>query len=103
MFSTTQDKLFHEIQGVCGSEKVTEDQLRQLPYLSAIFHETLRKHGPVPIVPLRYVYEDVELGGYHIPAGTEVNYLVSYTLEILQIFDRHFKVFNCELLFLRLL
>lgn len=72
MFSTTQDKLFCEVQSVCGSSKVTEDKLRQLPYLTAIFHETLRKHGPVPIVPLRYVHEDVELGGYYVPAGTEV-------------------------------
>ncbi|CAH9111268.1 unnamed protein product [Cuscuta epithymum] len=67
-----QNKLFHEIHGVCGSDKVTEDHLRQLPYLSAIFHETLRKHGPVPVIPLRYVHEDVELGGYHIPAGTQI-------------------------------
>ncbi|XP_031120170.1 ent-kaurene oxidase, chloroplastic [Ipomoea triloba] len=67
-----QDKLFREVQSVCGSGKVTEDKLRQLPYLTAIFHETLRKHGPVPIVPLRYVHEDVELGGYYVPAGTEI-------------------------------
>ncbi|XP_019152293.1 PREDICTED: ent-kaurene oxidase, chloroplastic [Ipomoea nil] len=67
-----QDRLFREIQGVCGGGKVTEDKVRQLPYLSAIFHETLRKHGPVPIVPLRYVHEDIELGGYYIPKGTEI-------------------------------
>ncbi|VFQ62368.1 unnamed protein product [Cuscuta campestris] len=67
-----QNKLLHEIRVVCGPNKVTEDHIRQLPYLSAIFHETLRKHGPVPIVPLRYVHEDVQLGGYHVPAGTEI-------------------------------
>ncbi|KAK6130911.1 hypothetical protein DH2020_035347 [Rehmannia glutinosa] len=27
--------------------------------------------SPAPIVPLRFVHEDTEIGGYHIPAGTE--------------------------------
>ncbi|KAL3505228.1 hypothetical protein ACH5RR_035069 [Cinchona calisaya] len=67
-----QDRLYRDIQNVCGPNKVTEENLSQLPYLSAIFHETLRKHSPVPIVPLRYVHEDTELGGYYIPAGTEI-------------------------------
>lgn len=61
-----------EIQTICGTEKVTEKKLSQLPYLMAVFHETLRKYSPVPIVPLRYVHEDTQIGGYHIPAGTEV-------------------------------
>lgn len=67
-----QDRLYEELQYVCGHEKVTEDQLAKLPYLGAVFHETLRKHSPAPIVPLRYVHEDTQLGGYHIPAGSEI-------------------------------
>lgn len=67
-----QERLYREIVEVCGTNKVTEENLCQLPYLSAIFHETLRRHSPVPVVPLRYVDEDTELGGYHVPAGTEV-------------------------------
>ncbi|XP_062098891.1 ent-kaurene oxidase, chloroplastic-like [Humulus lupulus] len=67
-----QDRLYREIVELCGSEKLTEDRLSQLPYLMAIFHETLRKHSPVPIIPLRYAHEDTQLGGYHIPAGTEI-------------------------------
>ncbi|KAK9756382.1 hypothetical protein RND81_01G093100 [Saponaria officinalis] len=67
-----QERLYQEIQTVCGSERVTEDHLSRLPYLSAIFHETLRKHGPVPIIPIRYVHEDTEIGGHHIPAGSEI-------------------------------
>ncbi|KAK9165307.1 hypothetical protein Scep_000498 [Stephania cephalantha] len=67
-----QDGLFEEIQSVCGSNKITEEKLPQLPYLSAVFHETLRRHSPVPLVPPRYVHEDTQLGGYHIPAGTEL-------------------------------
>lgn len=67
-----QDRLYQEILSVCGSEKVTEEKLSQLTYLSAVFHETLRKHNPVPVVPLRYVHEDTELGGHHVPAGSEI-------------------------------
>ncbi|KAK7270607.1 hypothetical protein RJT34_25903 [Clitoria ternatea] len=69
---TRQNRLYEELQNVCGHEKVTEDQLSKLPYLLAAFHETLRKHSPAPIVPLRYVHEDTQLGGYHIPAGREI-------------------------------
>nr|GEX36982.1 hypothetical protein [Tanacetum cinerariifolium] len=40
-----------DIQSVCGSDKITEENLSQLPNLSANFHETLRRHNPIPIFP----------------------------------------------------
>ncbi|KAL5705035.1 hypothetical protein ACHQM5_023386 [Ranunculus cassubicifolius] len=67
-----QDHLYQEIQSVCGSSKITEEHLPQLTYLNAVFHETLRRHSAVPVIPLRYAHEDTELGGYHIPAGSEI-------------------------------
>ncbi|KAF8024273.1 hypothetical protein BT93_F1462 [Corymbia citriodora subsp. variegata] len=67
-----QDQLVDEIRKVCGSETLTEDHLSQLPYLNAVFHETLRKHSPVPIVPPRYAHEDTQLGGYFVPAGSQI-------------------------------
>ncbi|KAI3761177.1 hypothetical protein L1987_51588 [Smallanthus sonchifolius] len=67
-----QARLYDEIRSVCGSEKITEEKLCKMPYLLAVFHETLRKHSPVSIIPLRYVHEDTELGGYHLPSGTEI-------------------------------
>nr|CAB3503122.1 unnamed protein product [Digitaria exilis] len=67
-----QDRLYQEIQEVCGNEMVTEDHLPRLPYLNAVFHETLRRHSPVPLVPPRYVHENTNLAGYEIPAGTEI-------------------------------
>jgi len=73
-FANVQDRLYRELQRVSGDEDVTEDLLPKLPYLSAVFQETLRKHPPVPILPLRYVQEDVELGGFHVPAGSQVSY-----------------------------
>ncbi|OVA10524.1 Lipase [Macleaya cordata] len=68
-----QDHLYREIQNVCGTNKYTEEHLSELPYLSAVFHETLRRHSPVPVIPLRYVHEDTQLGGYDIPAGSEIS------------------------------
>ncbi|XP_062159750.1 ent-kaurene oxidase, chloroplastic-like [Alnus glutinosa] len=67
-----QDRLYREIRDVCGSDMITEEHLSQLPYLNAVFHETLRRHNPVPVIPLRYAHEDTQLGGYHVPAGSEI-------------------------------
>ncbi|XP_021911763.1 ent-kaurene oxidase, chloroplastic-like [Carica papaya] len=70
--NTRQEVLYEELQSVCGIEKIKEEQLSQLPYLNGVFHETLRKHNPAPLVPLRYVHEDTQLGGYYIPSGCEI-------------------------------
>ncbi|KAM7280600.1 hypothetical protein ACFE04_007734 [Oxalis oulophora] len=67
-----QDRLFKEIQLICGTEKVREEHLSQLRYLGSVVHETLRKYCPVPVIPPRYAHEDTQIGGYHIPAGTEI-------------------------------
>ncbi|GER29985.1 cytochrome P450 monooxygenase CYP701A16 [Striga asiatica] len=67
-----QDRLYREIQSVCGNEKIMEKKIGELPFLSAVFHETLRKYSPAPIIPPRYVHEDTQIGGYHIRAGTEI-------------------------------
>ncbi|XP_047074129.1 ent-kaurene oxidase 2-like [Lolium rigidum] len=67
-----QDRLYREIQDVCGDEMVTEDHLPRLAYLNAVFHETLRRHSPVPLIPPRFVHENTKLAGYDIPGGTEI-------------------------------
>ncbi|XP_047326877.1 ent-kaurene oxidase-like, partial [Impatiens glandulifera] len=67
-----QKRLYDEIESVCGSEKISEDKLCRLPYLNAIFHETLRRHNPVPVIPLRYAHENTQIGGYFVPAGSEI-------------------------------
>ncbi|KAM0916902.1 hypothetical protein ACQ4PT_009911 [Festuca glaucescens] len=69
----TADRLYQEIQEVCGEDTVvTEDHLSRLPYLNAVFHETLRLHPPISVLPRRFVHQTTTLGGYKIPAGTEV-------------------------------
>ncbi|KAL5651964.1 hypothetical protein ACJX0J_037422, partial [Zea mays] len=66
-----QEYLYQEIRKVCGNKTVTEDHLPELPYLNAVFHETLRRHSPVPLVPPRLVHESTNLAGYEVPAGTQ--------------------------------
>ncbi|KAK1653818.1 hypothetical protein QYE76_071623 [Lolium multiflorum] len=67
-----QERLCREIQEVCGDDRVTEDHLPRLPYLNAVFHETLRLHPAASVLPPRFVHETTTLGGYEIPAGTEL-------------------------------
>ncbi|XP_047329123.1 ent-kaurene oxidase-like [Impatiens glandulifera] len=67
-----QNRLYEEIQSVCGSENITEDKLCKLPYLYSVFQETLRRHTPVPVIPIRYAHEDTQLGGYFVSAGSEI-------------------------------
>ncbi|XP_050214805.1 ent-kaurene oxidase, chloroplastic-like [Mercurialis annua] len=67
-----QDALYRQIKNVCGSEKIKEEHLSQIPYLNAVFHETIRKYSPAPVIPLRFAHEDTEIGGYIVPAGSEI-------------------------------
>ncbi|XP_073119503.1 ent-kaurene oxidase-like [Henckelia pumila] len=67
-----QSCLLSEIQDICELDDLKEEKLCQLPYLAAVFHETVRKHSPVPVVPLRYVNENTQLGGYDVPKGSEI-------------------------------
>ncbi|KAG9455687.1 hypothetical protein H6P81_000195 [Aristolochia fimbriata] len=74
--SPDKESLLADFQEVYGSEKLTEEHLPQLPCLNAIFHETLHKCSPVPIMPPRYAHEDTQLGGYNIPTGTDNDYKI---------------------------
>ncbi|KAJ3692002.1 hypothetical protein LUZ60_012352 [Juncus effusus] len=67
-----QDRLYQEIEKVCRSTEVTEENLPELRLLNSVFHETLRRHSPVPVLPLRFVHEDTQIGGFDIPSGTEI-------------------------------
>uniref|UniRef100_A0A0D9WRC8 Ent-kaurene oxidase n=1 Tax=Leersia perrieri TaxID=77586 RepID=A0A0D9WRC8_9ORYZ len=69
---TVLERLYQEIREVCGDRMVTEDNISQLPYLNAVFQETLRRHSPVPMLLPRFVHEDTKLAGYDVPAGSEM-------------------------------
>lgn len=53
---------------------LTADHLGRLPYLTAVWHETLRKYPTVPLGSLRCLSTDVALpsDGSVLPAGTAV-------------------------------
>ncbi|XP_059087121.1 probable cytochrome P450 CYP44 [Tigriopus californicus] len=68
-----QDKLYEEINSIVGkSEAVTEEHISKMVFLKAFVKETFRL-WPNGTEVSRYTEEDMELSGYHIPAGTHVD------------------------------
>ncbi|CAM6092234.1 unnamed protein product [Calypogeia fissa] len=66
-------KAQEELDSVVGPDRlVQEDDLSRLPYLSAVFKETLRLYSPGPLLAPRESSEDCEIGGFHIPARTRI-------------------------------
>ncbi|XP_051191140.1 cytochrome P450 89A2-like [Lolium perenne] len=76
-----QDKLYDEIKATCGDqdEEVSEDKIEavKMPYLKAVILEGLRKHPPGHFVLPHKAAQDMEVGGYLIPKGTTVNFMVA--------------------------
>ncbi|KAK1563824.1 hypothetical protein Q3G72_033382 [Acer saccharum] len=74
-----QAKVFAEMNQVVNHEQewIKEDDLQKMPYLQAVILEGLRRHPPVSLTfSSHLVTEDAELGGYLIPKGISVNYLI---------------------------
>ena len=63
--------LLDELSGVLKGDAPTIEQIGQLPVLDRVVKESLRLLPPVPLNH-RILAESTELGGYLIPAGTEV-------------------------------
>ncbi|KAG2570888.1 cytochrome P450 89A2-like [Panicum virgatum] len=74
-----QDKLYHEIKAATDDDKeeVSEEDVHNMPYLKAVILEGLRKHPPGHMVLPHKAAEDMEIGGYLIPKGTTVNFMVA--------------------------
>uniref|UniRef100_A0ACD5W1X7 Uncharacterized protein n=1 Tax=Avena sativa TaxID=4498 RepID=A0ACD5W1X7_AVESA len=76
-----QKKLYDEIKATCGEEDedVSEDKIEaaKMPYLKAVILEGLRKHPPGHFVLPHKAAHDMEVGGYLIPKGTTVNFMVA--------------------------
>jgi sterol 14-demethylase len=61
-----------ELDGLyADGAEVSFQALRSIPRLEAVLKETLRLHPPLVLL-LRVAQEDVEIGGYTVPAGTMV-------------------------------
>uniref|UniRef100_A0A453JDD4 Cytochrome P450 89A2 n=1 Tax=Aegilops tauschii subsp. strangulata TaxID=200361 RepID=A0A453JDD4_AEGTS len=78
-----QEKLYHEItkaqqqRGDGDDEEVSEEETHGMPYLKAVVLEGLRKHPPGHFVLPHRAAEDMEVGGYLIPKGASVNFMVA--------------------------
>ncbi|KAJ3556974.1 hypothetical protein NM688_g1728 [Phlebia brevispora] len=75
MHPHVQAKAQHELDRVIGKDRLpTHEDIPSLPYLQAVFLETLRWQPAVPMgIPHRSMADD-EYKGYHIPKGTIVIY-----------------------------
>ncbi|TKW35472.1 hypothetical protein SEVIR_2G374801v4 [Setaria viridis] len=72
-----QERLHAEIEAACGDGEVSEGAVQGMSYLEAVILEGLRKHPPGHFVLPHKAAEDVELGGYLIPKGATVNFMVA--------------------------
>ncbi len=62
-------KLQRDLRAVLDGREPTLDDLARLPYLDWVLNESLRLYPPA-WMQLRFVTEEVELGGVRLPAGT---------------------------------
>jgi cytochrome P450 len=74
-----QNRLHAEIKATCGddAEAVSEEAVHGMPYLKAVILEGLRKHPPGHFVLPHKAAEDMDVGGYLIPKGATVNFMVA--------------------------
>jgi len=66
-----QDAIRREVQTVLGEAPVTAEALKSLPLTESAVHEAMRLYPPVFVIARR-AKEEVEIGGYILPAGSEV-------------------------------
>ncbi|KAH7447539.1 hypothetical protein KP509_01G110800 [Ceratopteris richardii] len=68
-----QKKIREEMDTVLGKGvPITEPDVSSLPYLHAVLKETMRLHMPVPLLLPHMNLQHEKLGGYDIPAKSEV-------------------------------
>jgi enediyne biosynthesis protein E7 len=72
------ERLHAEAVEVLGDRLPEHEDLRKLTYTVAVVEEVMRLYPPVWLLP-RIAQADDEIGGYHVPAGSDV-VVVPYTL-----------------------
>lgn len=77
-----QEKVYKEIKEVMQNkeknEAIEEEDLGKMTYLKAVIMEGLRRHPPGHFLLPHQVMEDSVLeGGYKVPKGTSVNFMVA--------------------------
>ncbi|KAI3950889.1 hypothetical protein MKW92_008177 [Papaver armeniacum] len=65
-------KAKEELDTKVGKDRLVDDSdIPHLPYLQAIIKESMRLYPAGPLIA-RTTMEDCEVGGYHVPAGTQL-------------------------------
>lgn len=70
-----QQSLYHEVCSALPEgpqQPVTAEVINKMPFMKAVLKETLRLY-PIGTEVSRLIDRDMQLGGYHIPAGTQVD------------------------------
>ncbi|SIQ71672.1 Cytochrome P450 [Haladaptatus litoreus] len=67
--SEVREKLNHELDSVLDGDTPTMADIEKLEYTDEVVREALRLYPPAYVV-FRQTKEDVEIGGYRVPAGT---------------------------------
>ncbi|KAE8771515.1 4-hydroxyphenylacetaldehyde oxime monooxygenase [Hordeum vulgare] len=66
-------KVQNEIRAMAGgNERVRPDDLAKLSYLKMVVKETLRLHPPATMLLPREAMQDIQIGGYDVPAKTRI-------------------------------
>ena len=73
-----QAKLHAELDEVLGGRAPTYDDLERLPYTRQVFEEAMRLYPPAYTMTRR-AEEDTTIGGYPVPAGSEVVLWIYWT------------------------
>ena len=66
-----QSRAAAEVEKVCGGRRPGADDVAALPFIGALFQETLRLYPPVALFGRR-VLEEANLGGHRVPRGATV-------------------------------
>ncbi|KAL6629696.1 hypothetical protein ACP70R_029461 [Stipagrostis hirtigluma subsp. patula] len=69
-----QAKVYEEVK---SKPELSDGDLQEAPYLKAVVLEGLRLHPPGHFVLPHGVQSDAEIGGYAVPKGAEVNFLLA--------------------------
>ena len=73
-----QQKLHDELDAVFGGDRdcdVTVEHLKELPYLDMVVKEVLRLYPPGSFIG-RELVEDLEIDGWTVPAGEDINVFI---------------------------
>ncbi len=70
--SYIQEAIWNEMLSVSSSGEITLKSRPRMPYTRAFIYEVLRYTSPVPLSVLHRATQDVDISGYNIPKGTQI-------------------------------